>query len=133
MSTLQTLRRTGRTTRMLEAAVEACYVGPVLVVFSTVEQACQAGRLFRDLDIPDARARVVSPFLPERYTGLSARRPRSRDHPGRVVFIDPHALELSYGGVIDLYHAWDPPLSLAAPFPPLELARPLHPHRKIIL
>lgn len=143
MSTLQSLRRTGRTTRMLEAAFNYALTQPVLtstlVLVSSRNEVTDVACQLEDLATVAGRLPaigVVNARWGDPDYDWYARPIRHRRSACRV-FVDPHVIELQYDDILDLYHAWDAPITVAGGPPPLEPATPplsiQRPPRKLLL
>lgn len=123
--TLQLLRRTGRTTRMLEAAIEWVQDGPTnrAVVVMPSEPELKSAYAFITQRAPQTVG--IS-----KWKGLVAthgwrERLQEVGRAGFKKFVDPHVIETEFGDALRAYHAYDPPLYLTPA--PLQIAQPRPP------
>ncbi len=98
-------RRSGRTTRMLAAAMVAAREGlHVYLLFATPAQAQPFAQAIREA-VPGARVEVLSQH--DRRIEWAIR-PYFRDlEGGSEVFIDHHLLEVVYAHVLQRFHRYD--------------------------
>lgn len=114
--TMKHLRGTGRTTRMVEAALSLSADGrAVYLVAATAEDAARIRRLVSDK--ADLRPHGIKVETWDSLGPVNERdgfRPRGM-HPNCVVLVDHHAIESRYGAVIEMLHRFDRPAAEAVP------------------
>lgn len=109
-STMEALRNTGRTTRVIEDAI----------------RLAREGRAVYVLGADYGHAKVLQRIIDKRagkYHGIKCESPGGLGtqynwdtgrlegaHPNCVVLIDHHAIERRYAGVIEMLHRYDPPM-----------------------
>lgn len=99
-------RQTGRTTRMIQAAVKAAINGSkVHIIVHSLREVDRIRRVLHDMHA-SALDISVSPPADPWWSDDDTLRPRGV-HPDAKVFIDHHAVRERYSNILDMYHRWD--------------------------
>lgn len=142
--TLDALRRTGRTTRMLDQAAHVIVSGRPAIILAPRNQTAmyhsELSERFRALgadDRRDLKFAIVTADSEELsridWDGLTHRRYESA-YPHHALFVDHYVLERAFGGLLNLLHAYDPPIALqGAPAPPQQTQTIIREPRRRIL
>ncbi|EIQ01104.1 hypothetical protein OpiT1DRAFT_05672 [Opitutaceae bacterium TAV1] len=139
---LEALRRTGRTTRMLDAAVQACTDPPFptfrvpTVYVGSHEEKRRISRLLEQAGVPSLNVREgVRVAEWGRADNELTRDLTEAMGNSPSMFFDHYALERRFGPVFDLYHRYDPPADSLLPKDTLlkPCPRPERPVRKLFL
>lgn len=99
------LRRTGRTTRMLEHAKKLAREGRAVYVIA--DNAMDMRRLEAECNEPSLGIKFETPHSPGNFDWETMRLIGA--HPNCVVLVDHHAIEDRYARILEMLHAYDLP------------------------
>lgn len=113
-TTMEALRATGRTTRMLERAVELAKKGNrVCVVVANSSQVPIVFKEIENLDENFMRRQIIVRSVSDSFDWNIYRFPS--EHPSVIHLVDHYAIESRYAGLISMLHAFDPPAVVVVP------------------
>jgi hypothetical protein len=120
-NTLQSLRRTGRTTRMVEAAAEWVAFGhghALIVVEDDVTDIGLLANMMLQAELDGRSQQFGLSVIRYDPREVDLRAMRHRRYSDCKLFVDHHVLDHEFGRILELYHAYDPPIHVAGSVPP---------------